>query len=100
MSVSDDKTAVTTNPTWVGPVLTTCALGLTIAEVILQQNPNGVVINRGAYVRVQVPSRCDLRTAAVEAITGEKFALPGALEAVMPSFQGRLSWSEGEVSWT
>lgn len=98
--LSDGSPEATSEVKWVGPVLTACALGRTIAEVILLQNPSGVLIDRGAYLRVQVPQRCHLKTAAVEAMTGVEFTLPGALEAVMPSFQGRLSWSDGEVSWT
>jgi hypothetical protein len=40
-----------------------------------------------------------LTRAAVERITGQLFELPGALEQVMPSFQGFLSLGADRVEW-
>lgn len=84
----------------VGPVLTASPLGVAVAKAILEQNPNVTLIDRGAYLRLLVPGRCLLCTATVERILGNKFEIPASLEAVMPSFQGRIRWAEGEVEWT
>jgi hypothetical protein len=83
----------------VGPVLEKSRTADAIVAAIQQLNQSVTVVDRGAYVRILVPSPCRLTRAAVEALTGEPFRLPTDLEKVMPSFKGRIEASEDEVSW-
>ena len=83
----------------VGPVLTRVPLAEVLIAVIRAHHPDAVVIDRGAYLRVQVPGRCQLRRIDVEALLGRGFALPADLEEVMPSFAGSLSITDDEVLW-
>jgi toluene monooxygenase system protein D len=83
----------------VGPVLQAGSVAEAIIAAIREQNAGVEVIDRGAYLRVLVPRRCAVTRAAIEAQLQQPFQLPGDLERVMPSFQGRLSLSEDEVAW-
>jgi toluene monooxygenase system protein D len=84
---------------WVGPVLAAGPLAEAVVAAIREVHPEAEVVDRGAYLRVQVPGRCRLLRAAVERRTGEPFRLPSDLESVMSSFKGRLSVSEDEATW-
>lgn len=85
--------------TGVGPVLEASELGRAVLEAIRADNADVVVRDRGSYLRVLVPGRCVVRRAAIERVLGRPFRLPGDLEMVMPSFSGRLTVTEDEVSW-
>lgn len=85
---------------WVGPVLEAGLAADAVVEAIRQLNEDVTVIDRGAYVRVLVPGRCRVTRSAIEQLGGAPFRLPGDLEAIMPSFQGAISFSEDEVIWT
>jgi len=84
----------------VGPVLDASEVGRAVLAAILERHPRAVVLDRGAYLRVQVPARCSFARAAVEQRLNRAFVLPADLEAVMPSFSGRFHVSEEEAAWT
>ncbi len=84
----------------VGPVLIANTLGRAVASAIERRNSATQVIDRGAYLRVLVPGRCELHAQDVVSLSGEPFELPTDLEAVMPSFQGRLHLGEQVAEWT
>jgi hypothetical protein len=82
-----------------GPVLQAGEPGRAVLQAIIDLNPDARIIDQGAYIRVQVPDKCVLTRAAVEKITGLPFRIPGDLELVMPSFQGRLVVTSERVEW-
>ncbi|HZE95651.1 MAG TPA: MmoB/DmpM family protein [Planctomycetota bacterium] len=83
----------------VGPVLEAGDTARAVVEAIRRLNGRVEIIDRGAYVRVQVPRRCVVTREAIERSLGYEFHLPGDLERVMPAFQGRFSVSEDEAVW-
>jgi nitrite reductase/ring-hydroxylating ferredoxin subunit len=94
-----DRTAMTRDADQVGPVLQVGAASDGVLRALLEDNPGASVVERGGYVRVLVPHRCQLKRATVERHTGASFRLPGDLEMVMSSFKGRLSVGEDVVVW-
>ena len=83
----------------VGPVLRPGEVSAAIIAVLRGANPAVEVIDRGGYLRVQAPRRLRLDRQRLEARLGHAFRLPGDLEQVMPSFAGRLVFSEQGVEW-
>jgi toluene monooxygenase system protein D len=83
----------------VGPVLLPGPLSQAVIAAIRAANPEVTVIDRGAYLRVLVPRRCRLETALVERLTARPFCVPADLEAIMPSFRGRMRLVDAEVVW-
>ena len=83
----------------VGPVLTPGPLADAVIAVLRALHPEAQVVDRGAYLRVLVPRRCRLPAARVAALANAPFQLPGDLEAIMPSFQGRLRFTGDEAVW-
>lgn len=84
----------------VGPILVAGEVGAAIVQALEALNPGLRVTDRGSYLRALAPGRCVLTRAAAEHALGRPFRLPTDLEAVMPSFAGRLSIDENEVRWT
>jgi hypothetical protein len=83
----------------VGPVLEHGETARAIIAAIRETNADVEVMDRGAYLRVRVPGRCVMAREAVERALGRPFVLPGDLEAVMPSFMGRLHMDEEQAVW-
>ena len=86
-------------PDLVGPVLEAGGAAAAVIAAIRELNPAAIIHDRGAYLRVAVPGRCVLRRDAVERLLGHPFRLPGDLERIMPSCQGRIAISADEVVW-
>ncbi len=84
----------------VGPVLLAEDAAHAIVAAIRELNSNVKIVDRGSYLRVLVPRRCVVTRAAIEKTLGRPFPIPGELEALMPSFQGRFKLTEDEASWT
>lgn len=84
----------------VGPVLETSDVGRAVVAAIQRENPDVKVEDRGSYVRVRAPGKCQVTRAAIEQELGKPFALPADLEQVMPSFAGRISFTRDTVAWT
>ncbi len=84
----------------VGPVLDKSALGEAVRQVLETENPDVRFVDRGGYVRVLAADPCHLDPAAVSALIGAPFVLPGDLERVMPAFRGRLTLASGRATWT
>lgn len=84
----------------VGPVLEASEVGRAIVAAIREANAGVEVLDRGAYLRVLVPSRCVVRRDAIARLLGRPFVLPGDLELVMPSFKGRITIGDDEVVWS
>lgn len=84
----------------VGPVLEAGEVADAVVGAIREHNPQAVVQDRGSYLRVLVPGRCVVTSAAIARRLGRPFNLPGDLEILMPSFKGEMSVSEGEVAWS
>jgi hypothetical protein len=82
-----------------GPDLFAGEVGQAVIEALREDNPELEVRDWGAYLRASAPARCVLRRAAVERRIGRPFALPGDLERIMPSCQGRISIADDEVVW-
>ena len=82
-----------------GPVLIGDAVGRAVVAALCAENPDAIVEDNGAYVRVLVPRRCIITRAAIERAAGQPFVLPGDLERVMCSFQGKFSVDEDEARW-
>jgi len=87
------------SPGRAGPDLFAGALGLAVIDALREDNPVLEVRDWGAYLRASAPDRCVLRRATIERRLGEPFRLPGDLERIMPSCQGRIAISEDEVVW-
>ena len=94
-----DATAMSDRRDWVGPVLLAGPAADSVVAAIRELNAGVEVVDRGSYLRVWCPRRCRVTRAVVERHRGAPFNLPVDLEAVMPSFKGRLSMSEEEVCW-
>ena len=58
------------------------------------------LLDRGAYLRVLAPGRCELHSALVREQTGAAFELPKDLESVMPAFEGYLRIDGESASWS
>ncbi|HEV8245508.1 MAG TPA: MmoB/DmpM family protein [Polyangiaceae bacterium] len=84
---------------WVGPVLQAGTLSQAVLAAIRELQPEAEFIDRGSYVRVLAPGPCRVTRKLVEKYAGERLRFPGDLEAIMPSFKGRLTMSEEEASW-
>ena len=91
-STGDEREAV-------GPVLTPGPLTDAVIAAIRASNAEVTVVDRGAYLRVLVPRRCRLDGALVAEISEAAFQLPSDLEAIMPSFRGRLRIAGPEAVW-
>jgi hypothetical protein len=85
---------------FVGPVLEAGEAARAVISAIQALNPSTEVLDRGAYLRVRVPRRCVVTREAIERSLGRAFLLPGDLECLMPSFQGRFRISEEEAVWS
>jgi len=83
----------------VGPVLSKGRRAEAVIAAIRELNELAEIIDRGAYLRVQVPGRCTVTRQAIEKHAGEPFVLPSDLEMIMPSFTGRLSLTEDVAEW-
>jgi toluene monooxygenase system protein D len=83
----------------VGPVLEAGEVAEAIVLAIRAHATDVQVQDRGAYLRVLVPSRCHVTRAAIEQELGREFRLPGDLERVMPSFKGTFRVDEEEATW-
>lgn len=83
----------------VGPVVDAGEVGTAIARALGELNPGLQIQDRGAYLRIRAPGRCHLTRAAVEALLGRAFVLPGDLERVMPSFAGNLTIGPDTAEW-
>ena len=91
-SLTDDREAV-------GPVLTPGPVADAVIAAIRGDHSDVLVIDRGAYLRVMVPRRCRLDATRVRLLLKGTFQLPADLEAIMPSFRGRLSIAGDEALW-
>lgn len=85
--------------TVVGPVLVEGVETDAVIAAIRELNADVTVVDRGAYLRVEVPNRCVVTRAAIERGLGRPFVLPGDLERIMPSFKGALSVALDEAAW-
>ena len=83
----------------VGPVLQTGTIGAAIVAAIKDLNPDVMVVDRGAYLRVMVPRRCFVTRIAIEKHLGRAFRFPGELETVMSAFKGALQLGQEEAVW-
>ncbi len=90
---------MTDDRTWVGPVLVPGLLASAVIAALEELNPELSVTDRGSYLRVLAPGRCELHCDAVERHAGKPFQLPRDLEQIMPSFQGWLVMTEREAHW-
>lgn len=88
-----------TSPKLVGPVVSDMRIADAVAQAIATDNGDQpVIVDRGAYRRIQLPGMCRLTQASLEAALGEPITLT-ALEQVMPSFSGRITVSDDEIVW-
>lgn len=87
------------NEEMVGPVLQANAEGKAIADAILQSNTKASLIDRGSYLRIQCPHRCEVSKKEIEQNVGKDFNLPSDLEFIMISFKGQLTMNEEKVVW-
>jgi hypothetical protein len=83
----------------VGPVLQSGAVAEAVIAALRAQNEDIQTLDRGAYVRVLAVGACGVTRAAIEAQLGALFQLPGDLERIMPSFQGRFEVDEEHARW-
>ena len=85
--------------TRVGPVLLAGTAAEAVVAAIRVDNAEVEVEVRGSQLRVLAPGRCVLVRARVEAALGREFHLPEDLEAIMPSFSGRLRMTAQTAEW-
>lgn len=83
----------------VGPVLVEGPETDAVIAAIRELNADVTVVDRGAYLRVEVADRCIVTRAAIERGLGRPFVFPGDLEKIMPSFKGALSLAHDVAAW-
>jgi hypothetical protein len=83
----------------VGPVLERGPSGDAVVAAILRENPGARIVDRGSYVRVLVPERCEVSRHAIEMELGGAVTFPCDLERIMPSFKGAMCVTDDEVVW-
>lgn len=84
---------------FVGPVISDARLAEAVARAIETDTGQAPVLeDRGAYVRIQVPTTCRMTQASLADELGEEFPLAG-FESVMPSFAGRIKVTDEEIVW-
>ncbi len=83
----------------VGPVLLRGQVSDVVIAAIRQRHADADVLDRGAYKRVLVSGECRLLRAEIEASLGRPFHFPSDLEAIMPSWKGRLELTPQEARW-
>jgi toluene monooxygenase system protein D len=84
----------------VGPVLQAGALASATVAAIRDLNPEVVVVDRGAYLRVLAPRKCVVTRESIEKHLGRPVRFPGELETVMSAFKGSIRLTEDEVVWS
>lgn len=83
----------------VGPVLQAGTIADAVVAAIRDLNPEVLIMDRGAYLRVLVPRRCSVTCAAIEEHLGRSFRFPGELETIMSAFKGALRLTAEEAVW-
>jgi toluene monooxygenase system protein D len=90
-----------TNSTYdhVGPVLQAGGLTNAIVAAIRDLNPEVIVVDRGAYLRVLAPNICIVSRVGIEKHLGRPVRFPGELETVMSAFKGAIRLTQDEAVW-
>jgi toluene monooxygenase system protein D len=83
----------------VGPVLQPGALTDAIVAAIRDMNPEVIVVDRGAYLRVLAPRTCMVTRIGIEKHLGRPMRFPGELETVMSAFKGAIRLTQDEAVW-
>jgi hypothetical protein len=83
----------------VGPVLLDTPFAEAVVAAILEENDDVVVRHEAAYLRVLVPETCSLSCSVLRSIVGSNVRFPGELEAIMPSFSGRMEITDHSAVW-
>lgn len=85
----------------VGPVLRMCEELERVIRAIVDDNPERPVdvVDCGAYVRVHAPDFLRLTLGSLQRHVGRTFALR-QLEAIMPSFAGRIETTSDQITWS
>ncbi len=83
----------------VGPVLLDTPFAEAVVAAIREENDDVVVRHEAAYLRVSVPGTCSLSCSVVRSIVGADVRFPGDLEAIMPSFSGRMAITDHSAVW-
>ncbi|MGE0299028.1 MAG: MmoB/DmpM family protein [Pseudonocardia sp.] len=84
-----------------GPILRMCDEVELVAAAIEDDNPDRdiEIVDRGAYVRIHASDRLRVTAESLKRHLGESFEIR-SLEAIMPSFSGRISTSSDAVEWS
>ena len=83
----------------VGPVLQSGPVAHAIIAAIKDLNPDVLIVDRGAYLRILVPRCCVVTRSAIETHLGRSFRFPGELEIVMSGFKGSLRLNQDDAEW-
>lgn len=85
----------------VGPILRMCDEVELVAAAIEDDNPDREIeiLDRGAYVRIHASDHLRVTTESLKRHLGDQFEIR-SLEAIMPSFSGRISTSTDAVEWS
>src|SRR2546430_957329 len=83
---------------WSGEMLACVVDGRRVVVITLDGDTHAYG-ERCSYLRVLVPGRCEVTSRTIESVLGRPFRLPGDLEAMMPSFKGRLTLTEDKAVW-
>ena len=83
----------------VGPVFNVCSDTSAYLAAIRRDNTDVRFLEHSSYVRVLAPRKCVLNRLAVEDELGERLHWPECLEAIMPSFKGRISITGDFAEW-
>jgi toluene monooxygenase system protein D len=84
---------------YVGPVISNSRVAEAVARAIVTDNgQTPLVEDRGAYVRIGLPSQCRLTQESLDEELGGELRI-SAFETVMPSFAGRIKVTDDEIIW-
>lgn len=85
----------------VGPVLRMSDDIDAIVRAVQEDNPGSdiTVVDRGAYVRIEGPPPVRVTRETIARNLGRAFEMR-ELEAIMPSFSGRIQSSTDQIVWT
>jgi toluene monooxygenase system protein D len=84
---------------YVGPIISDQRVAEAVARAIATDNGQAPKFeDRGAYVRIGLPSSCRLTQASLDEELGGELRL-SAFESFMPSFAGRITVTDDEITW-